>query len=191
MAPTSGAGAIRIKRPIILRMAGIADIDHAAPRIGAPGTSRTRGHDAIEHIYPAAHRADQIRRRANTHQIARLIGGQQRRGAFQRGEHGFLAFTHGKATHRIAFKANARQGRDTFGAEIRENTALDNAKQAMAGPRHEGFTAARRPAHGKPHGCGGLFMRRGKGRAFIKAHGDISAEQMLDFHAAFRCQAMA
>ena len=128
MAPTSGASAGRVKRAVIFGMAGIADIDHAAPRIGAAGSARTCGHDAIEHVYAAAHRANQIRRGANAHQIARLVCGQQRRGAFQRGEHGFLAFTHREATHRIAFKANIGECGDTLRAQIRKNTALDNAK---------------------------------------------------------------
>ena len=70
------------------------------------------------------------------------------------------------------------------------DAALHDAEQRMPRPVAEGIARALRPAHRQAHGFFDLGLGRGQRRAFVETHDDIRAQQLLDFHAAFRRQHM-
>ena len=166
-------------------MAGIAQIDGAVFGEGLCRPPRPGGHDAIEHVDAAQHRADDVQRPSHPHQIARTILGKMGRGGVQHLEHHLLALAHRQTAHRIAVEADLGQRRHRLTTQIGVNTALDDAEQAVAVAGDESLFGPRRPTHGQIRRVLGLVRRRGERRAFVKGHGDVRIQRMLDLHGPF------
>ena len=67
-------------------------------------------------------------------------------------------------------------------AQLRIVAALHDAEQRAAGRRAlEGALAALGPGERQPHGAIEFGLRRRQLQAFVELHGDVGAEQMLDF----------
>ena len=182
------AAAIRVERPVIGAETGIAHVENAPPRKGARGATGAGGHDAIEHVHTPRHSAEQIVRRADTHQIARLVGGQCRGRVIEGGEHRLLALAHGQTADSIALEADLGQRIDGLQALVAEHAALHDAELAITLTRHEGSARAGGPAHGKLHRIARLLFGGRKRRAFVERHGDGGIELVLDLRRNLRGQ---
>ncbi len=108
-----------------------------------------------------------------------------RHGNVEHREHQLLPLAYSQATDGIAVKANGGKRRAGLSPQVWIDAALHNAKKPITRARHKGGFRAPSPAHGKQHGFLRLFARGGIGRAFIKRHGDVAAQQVLDFDGAF------
>ena len=73
-------------------MAGVAQVEVAAPGEGLRRAAAACRQDAIEHVDAAPHRADDVGGPADAHQVARPVGRQHRHGDVEDGEHHLLAF---------------------------------------------------------------------------------------------------
>jgi len=91
--------AFRVEGAWIFGMAGVAQIDLAAPGIGQAMASGPRRHHAIEHIDAARHGMQNVVGRADAHQIAGTIGRQVRTGHVQDLEHDGLRLAHPQTAH--------------------------------------------------------------------------------------------
>ena len=157
-------------------------------RAGAAGAGR---HHAVEHVDAARHRADQVVRRADAHQVARPVGRQQRHGRVQHGEHRRLALADRQPADRVAVEADLGQRVRRGGAQRGINAALHDAEQGRSpGAGTNACLRQRRPAHGQLHRGARLGLGGGERRALVQRHGDGGVEQMLDLHGAGRGQAM-
>ena len=67
------AAALRIDRALVARVLLIFDVDDAFPGIEMPMPAVAGRHHAVEEIHAAVHRLDDVPRRSDAHEIARLI----------------------------------------------------------------------------------------------------------------------
>src|SRR5215216_5372255 len=144
--------------------------------------------DAIEDINAAQHAVDQIFRRANAHQITRLILGQMWTHYIEHSVHFLLGLS-----HREAADGNARriERSDEFGgssSKARLNAALYNPKESLVAASL-GFDTNFCPAMSPFHGELAIFMVVGVG-TFIKSHDDVRAEVLLNSNRTLRREAM-
>jgi len=172
-------------------VAGVAQVDRAAPGEGLGGAARPGRHHAIEHVDAAQHGADDVERAADPHQIARPIDGQARHRHVEGGEHRLLPLADREPPHRVAVEADPQQGFDRLGAQVGIDAALGDAKQAVAGAGDERRLRAHRPAHRQAHAVLGLLLGRREGGAFVEGHGDVGIQPVLDLHRPFGAQMVA
>ena len=164
----------------------MADFQHPGMRIQPAVARVARRQHAIEHVHARRHRIQQILRRADPHQIARLIRRQLRGNRLQQRQHLGLRLADREPAERIARKTDLLQRVQRFEAQILIHAALNDAEQcARAGIS---FPAARRPAHRAVHRLSGLGLLARVRRAFIKGHDDIRAEIGLHPHRGLRIQ---
>src|SRR4029450_174984 len=104
-----GTRALLVDRPVIVAMAGVAQIELTAARKSLRRAAATRRQHAVEHVDAAFHGADDISRPSHAHQVARPVGGQHGRCHIKDTEHGLLAFADGQPAHGIAVEAAAGQ----------------------------------------------------------------------------------
>ena len=184
------AAALWVECAVIRTETGVAHVENALPREGARRATGTGGHDAIEHVHATRHRAEQIVRRADTHQIARLVGGQRGGGVVERGVHRLLPLAHRETADGVSFEADFGQGVDGLQALIAEHAALHDAELAIALTRHKGSARAGGPAHRKLHRIARLLLGGRKRRAFVERHGDGGIKLVLDLRGNLRRQPM-
>ena len=157
-------------------------------------TPVARRHDAVKEINAARHALDDVRRRTDAHEIARLV---LRHILLDRRDsvvHLLMRLTDGEAADRIARQIKLRYLLHVFYAHIVKHRALIYAEQHLAwihgvvaavviGNRS---LAALEPAVGAVARALNIFARRGYLYALVKGHGNIRAEIRLDAHALLR-----
>ena len=153
----------------------------------------TGRHHAVKHVDTCGNAFDQILRRADAHQVARLVGGQAVRRMRHDALHFFLGLAHAHAANRIAGQVQLDQSVERFLPQIFKHTALHDAEQcvrvlkflklghAAAGPALAEFHRRARFSLGGDMAC--RVIRR----TFIKLHDDVAVQQRLDLHRDFRC----
>jgi hypothetical protein len=147
--------------------------------------------DAVEHVDALADHFEKLGGGAEAHGVAGLILGEERFGILNGGEHFFLGFADRDATDGVAVEIEIDEGARRFFAEIGVDAALDDAEvelAALAGGglvRFDPIFAALSPAGGEAGGILGVFTLARIRGAFVEEHGDIGAEDGLDFHALF------
>ena len=87
-----GACARFVEGAMILDMRGIAHVELAAPGKSLTVAAGPCRHHAIEHVDAAFDRADDVGGRADAHEVAWFVGGEERRCRGERLEHELLAF---------------------------------------------------------------------------------------------------
>ncbi len=123
---------------------------------------------------PRATDSDDVVRRADAHQIARAIGGQDRRHRLDHAQHHLLRLADGEAADRIALEADIDEAARRFHAQLGIIAALHDAEQRPARRlRLEGALGALRPAQREPQRAGDLLGRRRQAHAFVELHLDV------------------
>src|SRR5690606_7184743 len=112
-------GAFLIKRARIVRMAGILQIDPAAPGKGKSVAAVAGRHHAIEHVDTAPDRLNEIVGRADTNQIARTAPGKEGPGRIEHTQHFGLSLADRTTANRIAVETDVNEARRRFGAQVR------------------------------------------------------------------------
>ena len=131
---------------------GIADVEFARARHRAAVASAARRIDAVEHVDAAVDRVDQIADRADAHEVARLVRGQQRRRE-TRGAIQILArLADREPADRIAREDRARSVRARCARASRSSrppwTIPNSSVVARVRARRAALRPARREAHG-------------------------------------------
>ena len=140
MVAAGGAGTVFVDRPGIIAVPRVAQVEFAAPGEGLRRAPGARRHHAVEHVDAALHRAHDVGRPADAHQIARLVGRELWQGCVEGGEHQLLAFADGEAADRVAVEADRRQRLGAFLAQGRERRCPARCRTARSP------CARRRPA---------------------------------------------
>ncbi len=142
----------------------------------------------IKDIHSARHAVDQIFGRADSHQVARFVFGQERRDHIQRSVHLLLCLPHRES-------ADGNAGRiergDEFGglrSEVCLDAALHDAEQSLVWARLR-FEGALCPAMSPLHGEFGVSVVIRVG-AFVECHDDVCAEVFLDRNGFFGREAV-
>src|SRR3990172_545287 len=110
-----GAGEVRaaIARAALFhraRIAGVGRVLHVHPARARQGRAVARqpgGQDAVEDVHAAPQAVDQILRRADAHEVARLVGGQNVVHRFERRVHLIFRLAHRQPADGIARKSEA------------------------------------------------------------------------------------
>ena len=136
---------------------------------------------------PRRDRADQIGRRADAHQVARLFLGQQRHDAVERRQHDLLPLAHRQAADRVAGKIHGDQLLRRARAQLRVRPTLHDREQRLSGLGYlrERRARALRPAQRQFHGAVDFTALGGKLETLVQLHLDVGAEQALDLDGAF------
>src|SRR5690625_3735854 len=179
------AAAVRIHRPGVPGVAGVANSEHAAAGKQMPVAGIAGGHYAIEHVDAALHAVQKVFGPPHAHQVARPVLRQQRTGGFQHGVALVCGLAHAQAADGVAVKANNLQPFGGTLAQVRIHAALDNAEQRRR-VAPVGLFRSFSPAQGQLHGLTGLFFSGRVRRAFVKNHDDVRAQRTLYFHGLFR-----
>ena len=193
-ARTGHAGAGRIERRVVFLVAGIsnAQVAETCEEMAVAGVSRR--HDAVEHVDAGADAVDQVFRRADAHQVARLVGRQAVRRVRDDALHLGLRLADADTTDRIAGQAELGQGRHRFLAQGLEHAALDDAEQRVRVLQARELVArAARPAQAHLHrGAHRVFAGDPAfdlvGGALVELHHDVAVEYPLDLHAHLGCE---
>ena len=74
---------------------------------------------------------DQIFRRADSHQVTRLVGGHARRDLLDHFQHYRLLFTDTESADSVSIKADLYRAFQTFAAQIQMRCALHDAKERL------------------------------------------------------------
>src|SRR6185369_13928572 len=122
-------GAAFVERRGILRVARIPEIDGPGMGEALPVAARAAGQDAVEHVDPAFHRANQVIRLAHAHQVARAVLRQHGGSEVERSEHRLLPLAHGKSADGIAVEPDIAQGIGAFPPQALIERALLDAEQ--------------------------------------------------------------
>ncbi len=187
--------ALRIERRRIVRVHRVAQVDRPAPRIGEPVPPVARRQHAIEHVDAAPHGLDQVQRRADTHEVARLRLRQEWQRRIERRQHQVVPLADRETADRITFEIHRDQRFGRAPPQLGIRSALHDAEQRLAAGgrprralRQEGGARALRPAQRQLHGALHLAPFRRQLDAFVELHLDVRAEQALDLDRALRRQ---
>src|SRR5574343_272230 len=187
-----GAGVARtrrVERAGVGLVAGVLDLDiaEAGEQVAVAGVAGR--HHAVEHVDAALDREDQVFRRADAHQVARLVGRHAGRDVVEDARHVLLRFADRQAANGHAVETDVVEASQRFVAQVFIHAALDDAEQRVAVFQLVVFVArALRPAHAQAHRFGRFLARRRVGRAFVEDHDDVRVQDFLDLHRDFRRQ---
>ncbi len=173
----------------------IAQVHRSGPRVGEPMPAVAGRQNAIEHVDAATHRFDQIERRADAHQVARLLLRKKRQRRIERGEHQLVPLAHRKPTDRIALEIHGHQRLCRAPPQRFVGAALHDAEQRLSRPRaparplrQERVPRPLGPAQRQLHRALDFFALGGELDALVELHLDVGAQQALDLDRSFRRQ---
>ena len=172
----------------------IFQVDRAGPGKELRVTRVARRHDAVEEVHAARHTLDDVRRRTDAHQIARLVFWHIGVECLDDVIHDLRAFAHRKSADGIARQIQLRDLLHMADAQVGIGAALIDAPEHLlridrvlqliqAGIfRFAAHEPAVSPANGFLH----IFVRRGILNTFVEGHADIRAEIRLNLHTFLR-----
>ena len=108
-----------------------AHLQKAARGKNRAALGELRGHDAIEHVHATMDGFEQIERRADAHEIARLVLRQKLRGEFAHVFALALALSHREATDGEPVEGHFAQDRRAFAPQLLEESALHNSEKRL------------------------------------------------------------
>ena len=187
------ATAVRVERAGVFAMLRVADLDVAPAREQPAVACVARGHHAVEHVDAFGDCIDDVFRRADAHQVARLLRRKAWRDVRDHSLHVGLRLTDREPADRVAVEADLLQGFVRDVAQVFVHSALNDAEEGVRaiGGRAESieFVArASRPAQGELHRLRGFIAGRREWRALVEDHHDVGIERALDLHRDLGCQ---
>ena len=183
------AAATGVERAGIELVAGVLDLDVAEAREQVAVAGVARRHHAVEHVDAGLDRADEVFRRADAHQVARLVGWQARRDVGEDAHHVLFRLADRQAADGHAVEADVVQSGQRLVAQVFVHASLDDAEQRVGIFQLVVFVARTlRPAHAHAHRLGRFLVRCRIGGAFVEDHDDVGIQHFLDLHRDFRRQ---
>src|SRR6185437_4083273 len=129
-AEARGAVTRLVDRPGVQAQARIAHIEPAVARERGAGPAHARGRDAVEEIDAAPYRLNEISRKSDAYEIARMRARQRLVHDVQHLVHVRLRLAHGEATDGISAPVpHADDGARGVAAKIGVNAPLDNGEE--------------------------------------------------------------
>ena len=96
------AGAAVVERALVAGEAGVAEVEPTLARERAAGARGARRQDAVEHVDAARDHLEHALGVADSHEVARLLLGEERRGRGRRLEHRLAVLPHAEPADRVA-----------------------------------------------------------------------------------------
>src|SRR3989442_8470252 len=115
-----------VDRAIVLRIAGVLDVETSLAREKLTVPCVPRGQHAIEHVDAAGDAFDQVFGRAGAHQIPRPIGRQPPRRVADDGIHDVEGFSNAEAPDGISLEFERDARIDALVPQILEDASLDD-----------------------------------------------------------------
>ena len=146
-----------------------------------------RGHHAVEHIDTAGDALQQVLGRAHTHEVARLVLGQDGVDDLDHLVHHLGGLAHGQSANGIALGALVGDVLSRLAPQVGIGAALDDRKEGL-GVAVEGLglaetlEAAVEPALGKPKAVLGVGVVALARRTLVERHDDVGTDDALDVH---------
>ena len=186
---TSIAGTFVVGGPRVAGVARRLDLQPAGAGEEQPVAGDAGGKDAVEQVDARHRAAQQILRRADAHEVARLVRGQERRRVLDAFPHPGRLLADGEAAQRAAGKIQLGDLRRVARAQVLVQPALDDAEEVARPCETLPFVlAALLPAGGPGHRLFVVGAVGSRGRALVEGHQDVAAELGLDLHRPLRRQ---
>ena len=183
---TGHALTFRVERSLVIDVLRVLNVNLADAGEERPVARVSSRHHAIEHVDAGRDRVHQILRRAHSHQIPRLVRGQERRGEVDDVEHLLLRLPNGDAAEGDAVEVDRGDLLDASLAQIFIDAALNDSKEG-----HRPAASVQRspgPAMRHLHRLFHVSVRQAIRRALVKRHGDVDAHPRLDVDRRLRRQ---
>ena len=181
------AGASRIEFLLGEFVNAAAHLQKPARSENGAALRQLRRHDAIEHVHAAMDGFENIERRADAHEIARLVLRQKLRGEFAHVLALALALADREPADGESVEWHFAQASRAFPPQFLEERALHDPEHRLR------RIAARRQTPRRPamrdieRGPRRRFIR-GRGDALIERHHDVAADRLLRLDADFRAE---
>ena len=143
-----------------------------------PVASIPARHHTVEHVETGGHKAHQLLRRSDAHQVTRLRLGQKFYGVGADRQSLSPALAYRQSAHRIAVESDFLQFCGTLGSHIAVQPALNNTELELARATM-GLAGASGPLGGPPQCAGHVFFGSPGRRTFVQNHGDVDAQFLL------------
>lgn len=176
--PTCLAFARRIERIFVELVDAAIDMNFASRRKRGAAFRKIRRNDTIEHVDAPVNGLEQIERRTDAHQVARLIFRHQRRRQLAEIFALRFRFTDRESADRITVEVHRAQRLGARAPKIFVASALNDSEQRLFG-RARGERALRPPMR-QMHRARGHGVRDGRRDALIEHHHDVAADGCLD-----------
>ena len=124
-------------------IAGVAEVHLARRRERRARPRHARRQHAVEHVDAAGDHAEDALGVAEAHEVARLVGGQERRRPADRLEHLGPALAHREPAERVAVEAERDDLLDRAAPQLRVGAALRDPEPQLARARAARRSAAR------------------------------------------------
>ena len=175
------------ERTMVLAIAQVLHADRAVGRERAAVAADARRHRAVEHVGAERDHAEELGRRADAHDVAGLVLGEERGDEADLMEHVLLGFADAHAADGMAGEIQAAELFGAADAEVVVDRALVDAEEMTSRGEEAAVLGQLEhllgPADGAVHGdfAGGAVAR--VGRALVEHHRDVGAERVLDVEA--------
>ena len=167
-----------INRSLIARKSCVHQVETSLGRKRGVMPRQAGRQDAIEDVDAAQDAVDQVFGRTDSHQVARLVLGQQRRDHIQHGVHLVFGFAHRQAPDGNPGRIERSDKLSGFSPQVRVDAALHNPEQSLVAALLR-LDATLRPAVSQLHGNFAVGVVVGIG-TFVEGHDDVRAEILLD-----------
>ena len=178
----AGAGravAVGVERARVAGEAGVPQVEPALPGERAAGAGGAGREDAVEHVDAGLDRLEDPLGVADSHEVAGLLGREERREPVGRLEHQRAVLADREPADRVAVEVELAELLERSPAQLAVGAALDDREAKLAlGARSVALAAG--PLGGAPHGVVQLDPRHAGRRHLVEAHRDVAAEVRLD-----------
>ena len=190
-----GAAVLRVHKGVaagvygreVVRPFGVAHVKHALGGEEHGVAAVARGHHAVEHIHAALYGFEDIYRRANAHEIARAVGGQNVIHHLYHLVHLFRRLAHGQSADGVALRAEVAHELGTLAAQLGIDATLHDGEECLAVTVFRFCFMKTLPTAFHPAvrqvealACVGKVCR--SRRALVESHHDVRADGALDVH---------
>ena len=192
--PAGGTAAALLDRALIQLVGLVQEVQLAVIGVHVAVAAVPAGIDAVEKVDAALHAFQDIRRRADAHQVSGLSKRQMRHDDIQDMVHFLVALAHGQPADRVTRQIQFGDFLRVADADVLKGRALVDAEQKLLsvdGLRQAVQTfqfglAAAQPAGGAVHAALHVILRGRILDTLVEGHRDGGGEVRLDLHALLR-----
>ena len=169
----------------------VAQVHHAVPSEDHSVATVPRRHNAVEHIYAAFNRLQDVPRRTDAHQVTGFVLREDIVANLDHVIHHFGRLAYRQTAYGIPVSVKVAQTLAGFLPQVAVRTALHDREEVLLIAVQifraiEACYTAVEPAVRAVHRVLGVFLVRRAGTALIERHHDVCADLPLDIHYVLR-----
>jgi hypothetical protein len=172
----------------------IFNVDGAVRGEGLSVAGAAGGVNAVKHINALANHFEKLGGRSKSHRVAGFVLRKEGFGVLDGGEHFVFRFTDRDSADGVSVEIEIDEFAGGLLPEIGIDASLNDSEVELSTGSTDGLVgfnpllAALSPSGGEVGGFLGILAFTRVGRAFIKKHRDVRAEDALDLHTLFRAE---